>query len=169
MLINTISATMKLISFCVLFLILTLNPELESVRQQYINAAQSKESADSFYNSLQNIESADTTLMAYKAASVVLMAKYEKGLITKTRFFNRGTDMLETTIEKAPDNYEARLIRLNIQDNVPWITGYKSEIDEDKAFLIKNYSKQSKDLKAFTKKYVQQSGAFSDKEKEQFN
>ncbi|NDI99444.1 hypothetical protein GWA97_10200 [Flavobacterium sp. LaA7.5] len=161
---------MKLISFCVLFLLLTATPELETVRQRYINAAQSKESADSFYNSLQNIEEGqDATLMAYKAASVVLMAKYERGLITKARFFNRGTDMLEATITKAPDNYEARLIRLNIQDNVPWITGYKSEIEEDKAFLIKNYSKQSKDLKNFTKKYVNQSDAFSAKEKEYFN
>ena len=159
---------MKLISFCILFL-LTNVYELETVRQQYINAAQSKEHADSFYNALQNVEEGDATLMAYKAASVVLMAKYEKGLITKTRFFNRGTDMLDETIDKAPDNYEARLIRLNIQDNVPWITGYKSEIDEDKAFLIKNYTKQPKDLRAFTKKYVQQSDAFSDKEKELFN
>lgn len=160
---------MKLISFCVLFLLAAVTPELKTVRQQYIEAAQSEESADSFYNALQNIEGDDATLMAYKAASVVLMAKYEKGLISKTRLFNRGTDMLEETIEKAPDNYEARLIRLNIQDNVPWITGYKSEIKEDKAFLIKNYSKQPQDLKAFTKKYIQQSEAFSDKEKEQFN
>ncbi|AXG74070.1 hypothetical protein DVK85_07360 [Flavobacterium arcticum] len=161
---------MKLISFCVFFLFVISTPELKSVRQHYINAAQSKTSADSFYTSLQSIEKGqDATLMAYKAASVVLMAKYEKGIITKTRFFNRGTDMLEATIEKAPDNYEARLIRLNIQDNVPWITGYKSEIKEDKAFLIKNYNKQPQDLKDFTKKYVKQSAAFSDEEKEYFN
>lgn len=160
---------MKLISLFALLLITTTTPELKTVRQQYIEAAQSEKSADSFYNALQSIEGDDATLMAYKAASVVLMAKYEKGLISKTRLFNRGTDMLEETIEKAPDNYEARLIRLNIQENVPWITGYKSEIKEDKAFLIKNYSKQPQDLKAFTKKYIQQSEAFSDKEKELFN
>jgi hypothetical protein len=80
-----------------------------------------------------------------------------------------GTDMLDAAIKKHPDNYEARLIRLNIQDNVPWITGYTSEIKEDKAFLIKNYINQPEGLKTFTKKYVKQSSAFTDKEKKAFN
>lgn len=162
-------AYMKLISFCVLLLWVTHTPELESVRQHYIDAAQSKQKADSFYNTFKEQDYDDSTLMAYKAASLVLLAKYEKGLISKTRFFNRGTDLLEETIAEAPNNYEAHLIRLNIQDNVPWITGYTSEIDEDKEFLIKNYKKQPEDLKAFTKKYVKVSEAFTDKEKKLFN
>lgn len=161
---------MKLISFCILFLFVNSTPELETVRERYVSAAQSEQSAVSFYDSLQNIkEGQDATLLAYKAASVVLKAKYTRGFISKTRLFNRGTDLLEDTIEDAPDNYEARLIRLNIQDNVPWITGYKSEIKEDKAFLIKHYNEQPKDLKLFTKKYIEQSDVFSDKEKLTFN
>ncbi|QYJ68734.1 hypothetical protein [Flavobacterium litorale] len=161
---------MKLISFCVLFLFVNVTPELETIRQRYVSAAQSEQSADSFYDSLQNVkEGQDATLLAYKAASVVLKAKYTKGFFSKTRLFNRGTDLLEETIEKSPNNYEARLIRLNIQDNVPWITGYKSEIKEDKAFLMSHYKEQPTDLKLFTKKYIKQSDAFSDKEKLAFN
>ncbi|MBY8963515.1 hypothetical protein KJK34_12195 [Flavobacterium sp. D11R37] len=160
---------MKLIMLCILFLTGISVPELRTLRENYVSAAQSEEDANSFHNSLSNIESTNTTLMAYKAASIVLLAKYESGLITKTKLFNRGTSLLEETIKKDPDDYEARLIRLNIQDNVPWITGYKDNIDIDKAFLIKNYNKQPADLKAFTKKYIKQSGAFSDKEKQYFN
>lgn len=162
---------MKLFGFCFLLFIATPSMELSAVRQNYISAAVSQESADAFHKSFESISDAsfNNTLMAYKAASIVLLAKYEGGLISKTRLFNRGTDLLEATIKKAPDNYEARLIRLNIQDNVPWITGYTSEIKEDKAFLIKNYAKQPDDLKAFTKQYVVQSGAFSQKEKNLFN
>lgn len=148
----------------------TTTMELSYVRQNYISAAVSEEHADAFYKSLEKISSQDShTLLAYKAASIVLLAKYEGGLVSKMRFFNQGTDLLENTIKKAPDNYEARLIRLNIQDNVPWITGYTSNIKADKAFLINNYQNQPDDLKAFTKKYVLQSGAFSQKEKAVFN
>jgi hypothetical protein len=155
---------------CILFLTGVSVPELRTLRENYVSAAQSKEDANTFHESLSKIEnSSNATIMAYKAASIVLLAKYESGLIAKTRLFNRGTALLEETIKKNPDDYEARLIRLNIQDNVPWITGYKDDIDTDKAFLIKNYSKQPADLKAFTKRYVKQSGAFSDKEKQYFN
>ncbi|WP_297334531.1 hypothetical protein [Flavobacterium sp.] len=160
---------MKLVMLCILFLTGVSVPELRTLRENYVSAAQSEEDANNFHDSLSKIESSNTTLMAYKAASIVLLAKYESGLITKTKLFNRGTSLLEETLKKNPDDYEARLIRLNIQDNVPWITGYKDDIDNDKAFLIKNYSKQSVDLKAFTKKYVKQSDAFTDKEKQYFN
>jgi len=162
---------MKLLGLCIFVYTFFTFPELSSVRQSYISAAVSEADADAFHKSFETITESNNnqTLLAYKAASIVLLAKYESGLITKTRLFNRGTDLLEATIKKAPDNYEARLIRLNIQDNVPWITGYTSEIKEDKQFLIKNYAKQPDDLKEFTKKYAVQSGAFSQKEKAMFN
>jgi hypothetical protein len=159
----------KLMPFCLLMLFAP-DFELDQVRQNYISAAQSKKSAQDFHKALETVPQThpDATILAYKAASQVLMAKYEGGLVKKMRYFNRGTDLLEEVIKKAPNNYEARLIRLNIQDNVPWITGYTGDIDDDKAFLVKNYTKQDAALKAFTKKYIQQSEAFTDKEKEQF-
>jgi tetratricopeptide (TPR) repeat protein len=160
---------MKLLPLCLL-LFFAVDFELAQVRQNYINAAQTHKHAQDFYKAFEAVTEThpDATIVAYKAASQVLMAKYEGGLVSKMRYFNRGKKLLEKVIDKAPDNYEARLIRLNIQDNVPWITGYTGDIDDDKAFLIKNYSKQDAALKAFTKKYILQSGAFSDKEKAQF-
>lgn len=159
-----------LLSFVLLFSI-TPSPEIATVREHYVSAATSQQSADSFYKALENITEShnDKTLLAYKAASIVLLAKYDSGIFSKTRLFNRGTDLLEIAIKQAPDNYEARLIRLNIQDNVPWITGYTGEIKADKIFLAKNYARQSEDLKAFTKKYILQSDAFNAKEKVAFN
>lgn len=159
---------MKLLSLCFLFVFFTAaSPELSSVRKQYIGAATSEAQAGSFHKIFENISDThnDATLLAYKAASIVLLAKYEGGLITKTRLFNRGTKLLETAISKDRDNYEARLIRLNIQDNVPWITGYTGDIKTDKAFLLKNYAAQPEDLKIFAKAYILQSEAFSEKEK----
>lgn len=158
---------MKLFLLCFTFLFFTTTPELSGVRKQYISAATSKTGAGTFHKTFEGISDThnNATILAYKAASIVLLAKYESGLISKTRLFNRGTSLLETAISKDPDNYEARLIRLNIQDNVPWITGYTGDLKADKAFLLKNFTSQPDDLKAFAKAYIMQSGAFSDKEK----
>lgn len=146
------------------------NHELSSVRKNYISAATSEVGADSFHKSFDKIHDShdNSTLVAYKAASIVLLAKYESGVIGKMRYFNQGKKLLESTIRKSPDNYEARLIRFNIQDNVPWITGYTSNINEDKAFLMKHFSEQPEDLKIFTQQYVKQCKAFSEKEKAAF-
>lgn len=162
---------MKILSLLfVLLFTATNNYELPVIRQKYVNAATSQVSADTFHESFESVSAShdNTTLVAYKAASIVLLAKYEDGVFAKMRFFNQGKKLLEATIKKAPDNYEARLIRLNIQDNVPWITGYTSNIKEDKVFLIKHFSRQPEDLKAFTQKYVLQCDAFSAKEKAVF-
>jgi hypothetical protein len=161
---------MKLLSLLFLFVFANVSHDLASVRQNYISAATSLAGAEAFRKSFETVDNghSNATLVAYKAASIVLMAKYEEGVFAKMRFLNKGKDLLEATIKKAPDNYEARLIRFNIQDNVPWITGYTSNIKEDKAYLIKYFSKQPEDLKLFTQKYVLQCKAFSEKEKAVF-
>jgi len=160
---------MKPVSIGLILMLLTTFPELSAVRRQYVEAATSEESAGSFHKSFSAISDthADNTLLAYKAASIILMAKYEGNFISKARLFNKGTNLLELVIKKDATNFEARLIRLNIQDNVPWITGYTGNIKEDKAFLLKNFATQPEDLKAFAKSYIKQSGAFTDKEKGQ--
>ena len=156
---------MKYLACLLLFFFTFEDYELAAVRQGYIDAAVSERDADAFYKRFETIADASPTLMAYKAASIVLLAKYESGLFTKTRLFNRGTNLLESVIKKAPDNYEARLIRLNIQDNVPWITGYTSDIKKDKAFLIRHYNLQDNGLKLFVKQYAAKSGAFTPAER----
>ncbi|MFP9100201.1 hypothetical protein ACLI09_14210 [Flavobacterium sp. RHBU_24] len=160
---------MKLLFFGFLSLFVMSVPELSALRRQYIEAAISEESAGNFHKSFSSVSDthADNTLLAYKAASIVLMAKYEGNFISKTRLFNRGTNLLESVIKKDPTNFEARLIRLNIQDNVPWITGYTGDIKDDKAFLLKNFAAQPEDLKSFARAYIKQSGVFTEREKGQ--
>lgn len=150
----------SLLLFCI------FDYELPALRQGYIEAATSETAAQAFHKKLQGIDDSHSgTLVAYKAASIVLLAKYEGNIIKKTRLFNRGTELLESAIKQSPDNYEARLIRLNIQDNVPWITGYTSDIKKDKAFLLLHYRKQPESLRSFAKSYILRSDAFNDEEK----
>ena len=73
--------------------------------------------------------------------------------------------MLEGVIKKDPSNYEVRLLRLSIQENAPKITGYNKDIEEDKKFILTNYSNQKQDLKEFAKGFVNQSALFSASDK----
>lgn len=161
---------MKLLSFfisCIVF----ISADLAGVRQQYLNAPKSATITEELFTSLKDVNdnSPDNTMVAYKAAAYTLKAKHEKGLLSKKNLFTQGAKLLEAVIKRDADNYEARLIRLSIQENAPGITGYNKKIAEDKSFLIKNYKSQKADLKEFTEGFVKISNSFTKEEKALFN
>jgi hypothetical protein len=161
---------MKLLAvFMSLFLFVPA--DLAGIRQKYLNAAESAEVTDELYASLKDVSdsSSDNTMVAYKAAALTLRAKHEKGLLTKKKLFTQGAKLLESVIKKDPGNYEAKLLRLSIQENAPKITGYNKKIDDDKAFILKYYKTQKADLKEFTAGFVKVSSSFTKEEKAMFN
>ncbi|MXN90018.1 hypothetical protein GR160_02165 [Flavobacterium sp. Sd200] len=160
---------MKLLAFFVSVILLT-SADLTTVRQKYIGAAESPKDTEELYALLESTpdDSPNTTLVAYKAAALTLKAKHEKGLLNKKNLFTKGAKLLEAVIKRDASNYEARLLRLSIQENAPKITGYDDEIDNDKTFIIKNFSNQKADLKAFTQGFVKKSKSFTAEEKAAF-
>lgn len=95
---------MKFILASLLLLFVT-DYKLPAVRTAYIEAATSETATQSFHKKMQGIDdSHPASLIAYKAASIVLLAKYEGNIIKKTRLFNRGTELLESAIKQSPDN-----------------------------------------------------------------
>ncbi|RYJ43738.1 hypothetical protein [Flavobacterium beibuense] len=159
---------MKLLAFFLSFFLLATQ-DLSSIRQNYISAATSEQEAEELYKSLEDInDTGDNTMVGYKAASLTLKAKYEKGLLNKKSLFTQGAKLLEAVIKRDADNYEVRLLRMSIQENAPKITGYNKDIEEDKKFLIKYYDSQKQDLKEFTKGFVTRSALFTKEEKAAF-
>ncbi|RZJ66432.1 MAG: hypothetical protein EOO45_16115 [Flavobacterium sp.] len=161
---------MKFITLFISVVLLGLFTDMASLRKQYIAAAESEQEANELHQQLESVNDAskDFTKVGYKSAAIVLKAKYAKGLLNKKNLFTKGVKLLDATIANAPGNYEIRLLRLNIQENAPGITGYTKNIKEDKAFLIKNYSSQPADLKSFTKDFVEVSESFTKQEKSLF-
>lgn len=160
---------MKLL-LCFLSVFMLGATDIASVRQKYVSATTSATAADELYKILESTpdESTNTTLVAYKAAALTLRAKFEKGLLNKKKLFTQGAKLLEAVIKKESANYEARVLRLSIQENAPKITGYNKEIDNDKQFIMKNYNNQKADLKTFTKDFVKLSASFTKEEKAAF-
>lgn len=161
---------MKAIFFLTAFIFGAAVADIAQVRQKYIAAVESATAADELYAMLDEVpdNSKETTMVAYKAAALTLQAKHAKGMLAKKKLFEKGAKLLETVIAKDNDNYEAHLIRLSIQEGAPKITGYKKNIGEDKAFLIKNYNSQGSALKKFTKDFIAGSPSFSKEEKAAF-
>lgn len=143
------------------------NLDINTIRSAYKTASENKEKADEFYNKLEKVTNNDTVeLVAYKASAMTLKAKFAKGLKNKKDGFIEGVTLLEETIKKEPSNVELRLIRLSIQENTPKILRYKSEIDSDKDFILKEYNSiNSAALKDYIKDYIAQSKTFSTEEK----
>ena len=145
-------------------------PDLATVRKTYQEAADSEVITKQMYDEMLSVGKNDNpTLIAYKGAVATLMSKYAEGIKAKKTFFKEGKELLEYAITKEPENVEIRCVRLSVQENVPKITGYKKNIEEDKEFVLDHFdSMTDSGAKNFVQGYVQLSDAFSDTEKQLF-
>lgn len=135
----------------------------------YVESSDSKVNATKFYDFMNKYSKNDETLLAYKGASIALKSKHASGLKQKKEGFIKGVSILEGVIKANPNNVEARLIRLSIQENTPKLLKYKENIEADKKQILLLFNKQSADLKEYVKKYVNQSLVFTKVEKQQLN
>ena len=162
---------MKLI-FSIVFAItfsLFQSYNLADIRKMYVESSDSKIKANAFYDFMNKYSKNDETLLAYKGASIAVKSKHTTGIKQKKEGFIKGVTILESVIKANPNNVEARLIRLSIQENTPKLLKYKGNIDADKKQILLLFNKQSVDLKEYIKKYVNQSLVFTKAEKQQLN
>ena len=162
---------MKLI-YSIVFVLTFFNYQsynLHDIRKMYVASSVSKTNALKFYDFMNNYSKNDETLLAYKGASIAIKAKHTSGIKQKKEEFIKGITIVEAVIKSNPNNLEARLIRLSIQENTPKILKYKENIESDKKQIVLLFNKQSVDLKLFIKEYVNQSKIFTEAEKQQLN
>jgi hypothetical protein len=162
---------MKLVCF-LLFVISTVlfTPELSQVRKDFKLATNDRESALALRDKLETVSREDNTvLVAYKGAVTALTAKYTKDNAERKDLFKNGVLLLEYAVAQKPDNIEIRCLRLGIQENSPKFLKYRSNLDEDKIFILNNYQKTtSQAVKDFVKAYILQSTEFNTEEKQRF-
>jgi len=147
------------------------SPDLASIREKYREASNSEQTTKKLFDELSVIGKNDNqTLVAYKGAVTTLMSKYAEGFGDKKSFFKEGREWLEHAVENDQASVEIRCIRLSVQENVPKITGYTKNIEEDKKFILDNFASMTDNgAKSFVKGYTTQSAAFSEDEKQLFS
>ncbi len=139
----------------------------DAVRTAYKEAAQDKTKVETFHKSMSRVHEKDNPiLVAYKGASIALLAKQAKSIKDKKEGFQEGVSLIEMAIDKSPNNIEVRFVRLSIQENTPKILKYKSNIDADKQFILAQFKNiKFSHLKNHIKDYISQSKVFTDEEK----
>lgn len=160
---------MKFLVFLITLLTLnTLSLDIKDVRVAYRDAAHNDDKVTAFNNLVASVtKNDDVALVAYKGAAITMKAKIGGSIKEKKEFLKEGVSYIEFAIEKAPNDIEPRFVRIGVQENTPRIVGYKDNIDEDKAFILKHYSNiKSTDLKNHIKDYILESKLFSDEEKQ---
>ncbi|WP_108868881.1 hypothetical protein [Aquimarina aquimarini] len=156
-----------LLIFVSLLQFTTFSIDVNMIRKAYKVAAHDKTKIAELNKLLFSVTKQDNaTLIAYKGAGIALQARQKKTIKEKKRLFIEGISYLEYAIQKNPNAIEPRFIRIGIQENTPKLLKYKSNIEEDKSFLLKHYKTITpKVLKKQIGEYILQSKSFSDKEK----
>ncbi|AUS06402.1 hypothetical protein C1A40_13535 [Tamlana carrageenivorans] len=86
----------------------------------------------------------DVDIQAYVISFKMKQAKYELLPWNKVKVFNRYKNRLDKLIAIYGNNIHLRYVRLVIQENVPSFLNYNSDIEKDKAFLIKMMNHKDK-------------------------
>ena len=162
---------MKLICFLLFFISISpFTPDLDQIRKDFKLATNDRESALALRDKLETVSEEDNTiLVAYKGAVSALTAKYTKDNTERKELFKNGVLLLEFAVSQKPENIEIRCLRLSIQENSPKFLKYRSNIEEDKTFILNHYEKtKSKAVKEFVKSYILQSTGFNTEDKQRF-
>ena len=143
------------------------SPSIAEIRKLYMTASSSETNAKEFVFKLKDVTKEDNkTLVAYKGASLVIVSKLEKKVSDKSKKFKEGASLIEYAVNMEPDNYEIRLVRLSVQENVPKVVNYSGNKKEDKKFILNNYNEQTGALKVYAGDFIKASKSFTVAEKE---
>ena len=99
---------------------------------------------DAITNELEAIKAApEKEREGYEGALLMKKAGLLKKAKDRLAFFKRGRIKLETALLADPENAEFHFLRLAIEERAPKIVKYHSDIEKDKAIVIKNFKSQS--------------------------
>ena len=139
------NVTMKLkILFALFFIISVVKVQGKNLIQDFDRSA--------FYAAMAsgNIENINEELTLLNSASINEKEAYEgallmrkSGLLSKAseklKLFKKGRIKLETALLKDSSNGEYHFLRLTIQEHAPKIVKYRTEIENDKQFILKSF------------------------------
>lgn len=135
-----------------------------SIRASFEQADKSADTAEAFYNESLKLPEGNLA-NAYRGAALITKGKFAKGLKNKKQDIVQGAALLDKAVANKPNDLEIRLIRLIIQENLPKIVGYKSNLKEDREMIVNNYASQSNELRKWIANYAKQSTVFTTEDK----
>jgi hypothetical protein len=128
---------------------------IEDLRRLFDNAIKNERSAELLLQQSANNDIERNTLLGYKAATQMIMAKFYFNPWKKLQTFNSGKGQLETAIQIEPNNIELIFLRYMIQKNSPSFLQYNNSIASDKKILLLSINNlKDQDLKSRISNYL---------------
>lgn len=138
--------------------------DLAVIRKDFNKGVHDEDLCKKHYDMLKKNANSGTE-KGYAAAYQMFMAKHTGNPIKKMSYFNGGKDLLERQLKSEPNNVELRFIRLCIQFHLPKYVGYRSNIEEDKVFLVNNlYKVKDAEVKDLLFRYLKGASIYTEPE-----
>lgn len=137
----------KLVFVCVIFLLTGLvvgNAHPQKFDKAEFYAVMKSATLDAVNTELETMKDApEKERDGYEGALLMRKAGLLKRPKDRLSFFKQGRIKLETALLADPDNTEFHFLRLIIQEHAPKIVKYHSDIEKDKALIIKSFKSLS--------------------------
>ncbi len=135
---------MKLFLFFVFVTVSVYSTGIEEIRNNFLTVKTIKE-ADNYIQLLEKSDLKEAN--AYKAALLLMKAKFAFFPFNKWSYFKEGSELLDNAIKTDAKNIEMRYIRFLFQSEIPKFLGYHKNIEEDYTFIVNNIVNSSLPLK----------------------
>jgi hypothetical protein len=116
-------------------------------------ANENKDYCMTFFDLMYAHQYDNSTTRGYFGVATMMQAKVYFNPFTKLAYFNKGKKILETIIQKEPENVELRFLRYAVQKKVPDLLFYNDKLTEDKAvldeYLLAHDDKLAENIKDF--------------------
>lgn len=126
---------MKFLLFFLLFSVSVYSIEINEIRNKFLKVTTIKE-ADNYIQLLEKSELKEAK--AYKAALLLMKAKFAFFPFNKWSYFKEGSALLDSSIQENPKNLEIRYIRFLFQSEIPNFLGYHNNLKEDYNLIVNN-------------------------------
>lgn len=154
------------VSIVLLWPVMVLAQELAAVREIYPAAHNDERAASELLRLTAGADTTVATQRAYRGAALMIAAQFAKGVGGKLQLFNEGKDLMAGAAEAAPESVEVRFLRMTVQENAPAFLLYKSDIQQDKDFILGHFpAVKDAGLKHMIQAHARASSLYSEQEK----
>lgn len=126
--------------------------DVTQIRSMYTSSIENEKKCEDFGKHMLSLNYYENNLyQAYLGCYYFIKCKFTSSNMLKFKYFNKGKELLESSINNNSSSIELRFLRYSIQINLPRILFYYEDIEKDLNFVHYNL-KSLKDDKL--KKYI---------------
>lgn len=112
--------------------------KLSELRTEYLAASKDEDAAEQFYSKMVKYAGKEPVVLAYKAASEAVMAKYAWNPYFKMKHLNTSLEIFNEAVALDQDHPEIRFLRFVVEYHVPRYLNLSGHLEEDKDIVIES-------------------------------